>query len=79
MSQRPVENTVLDLVGHLADGDVCHAQPRLAFGRLLLDEVVGEVLAEFVESGRLSNIFRELEASITESYRSNGVLGHLIR
>src|SRR3546814_5826304 len=29
MGQWPVENTILDLVGHLADGDVRHAQARL--------------------------------------------------
>src|SRR5690606_10555812 len=62
VGQRPVENTALNLVGYLADGDVRHAQARLALGCLLLDEVVGEALAELVEAGELSNLLREPEA-----------------
>ena len=59
VGQRPVENTVLDLDGHLANGDVRHAQARVTHRRLLLDEVVWEVIAEIGESGELPNLLCE--------------------
>ena len=61
VGQRPIEDSILDLVSHLADGDVRHAQARLALGCLFLYKVVGEVLAELVEAGELGDFLREPE------------------
>jgi hypothetical protein len=56
-----IERSLINLIRNFADGNVCHAQTGLSFRNLLLDEIIGKVLAELVEARKLGDILGETE------------------